>query len=115
MHLGLDPFLSPRGVAIIGASASPTKLSFGILRNLTLYGYTGQIAPVNPKEDEILGFKSYPDIASVPDPVDLAVIVLPAQLIPGVVADCGKRGLKGVIVILGGVTGISAAGAAGGT
>src|SRR3990172_8534214 len=112
MHLGLEPFFSPRGVAIIGASASPTKLSFGILRNLTLYGYTGQIAPVNPKEDEILGFKSYPDIASVPDPVDLAVIVLPAQLIPGVVEDCGKRGLKGVIVISGGFKEIGPAGAA---
>ena len=112
MHLGLEPFFSPRGVAIIGASASPTKLSFGILRNLTLYGYTGQIAPVNPKEDEILGFKSYPDIASVPDPVDLAVIVLPAQLIPGVVEDCGKRGLKGVIVISGGFKEIGPEGAA---
>ncbi|HWR64860.1 MAG TPA: acetate--CoA ligase family protein [Bellilinea sp.] len=112
MHLGLEPFFAPRGVAIIGASASPTKLSFGILRNLSQYGYTGQIAPVNPKEDEILGFKSYPDIAAVPDPVDLAVIVLPAALIPGVVEDCGKRGLKGVIVISGGFKEIGPQGAA---
>lgn len=112
MHLGLEPFFAPRGVAIIGASASPTKLSFGILRNLSQYGYTGQIAPVNPKEDEILGYKSYPDIAAVPDPVDLAVIVLPAPLIPGVVEDCGKRGLKGVIVISGGFKEIGPQGAA---
>jgi acetyltransferase len=109
---GLKPFFAPRGVAIIGASASPAKLSFGILRNLTLYGYTGQIAPVNPKEDQILGYKSYPDIISVPDPVDLAVIVLPAPLTPGVMEDCGNRGLKTVIVITGGFKEIGPEGAA---
>ena len=103
MHLGLEPFFAPRGVAVIGASASPTKLSYGILRNLSTYGYTGQIAPVNPKENQILGHKSYPDIASVPDPVDLAVIVLPAQITPSVLEDCGKRGVKAVIVISGGL------------
>lgn len=109
---GLKPFFAPRGVAIIGASASPTKLSFGILRNLSLYGFTGQIAPVNPKEAQILGFKSYPDISAVPDPVDLAVIVLPAPLVPGVLEDCGKRGLKAVIVITGGFKEIGPEGAA---
>jgi len=111
MHNGLTPFFAPRGVAIIGASASPTKLSFGILRNLSLYGYTGQIAPVNPKEEQILGFKSYPDISAVPDPVDLAVIVLPAPLVPGVLEDCGRRGVKAVIVITGGFKEIGPEGA----
>ncbi len=112
MHHGLEPFFAPRGVAIIGASASPTKLSYGILRNLTSYGYSGQIAPVNPKEDQILGHKSYPDISAVPDPVDLAVIVLPAQVTPGVLEDCGKRGVKAVIVISGGFKEIGPEGAA---
>lgn len=102
MHHGLTPFFAPRGVAIIGASASPNKLSFGILRNLTLYGYQGQIAPVNPRVDEILGLKSYPDIASVPDPVDLAVVVLPAPAIPEVIEACGQRGIHSVIIISGG-------------
>ena len=112
MHHGLEPFFAPRGVAVIGASASPTKLSYGILRNLSTYGYAGQIAPVNPKEDQILGHKSYPDIASVPDPVDLAVIVLPAQITPSVLEDCGKRGVKAVIVISGGFKEIGPEGAA---
>ncbi len=112
MQNGLKPFFSPRGVAIIGASAAPNKLSFGILRNLSQYGYSGHIAPVNPKEKEILGYPSYSDIASVPDPVDLAVIVLPAQMIPGVLEDCGKRGVKAVVIISGGFKELGPEGAA---
>ena len=112
MHHSLDPFFSPRGVAIIGASAAPNKLSFGILKNLSEQGYSGQIAPVNPKEDQILGYKSYPDISSVPDPVDLAVIVLPVGMIPKVLEDCGKRGVKAVVIISGGFKEIGPAGAA---
>src|SRR5574340_1468246 len=112
MHNGLKPFFSPRGVALIGASAAPNKLSFGILRNLSQYGYAGHIAPVNPKEKEILGYPSYPDIASVPDPVDLAVIVLPAGMIPGVLEDCGQRGVKAVVIISGGFKELGPEGAA---
>jgi len=112
MHHSLDPFFSPRGVAIIGASAAPNKLSFGILKNLSEQGYSGQIAPVNPKEDQILGYKSYPDISSVPDPVDLAVIVLPVGMIPKVLEDCGKRGVKAVVIISGGFKEIGPEGAA---
>jgi acetyltransferase len=102
MQPGLKPFFAAQGVAIIGASASPTKLSFGIVRNMTLYGFQGQIAPVNPKVDEILGLRCYDDIANVPDPVDLAVVVLPAPAIPQVLEDCGKRGIRAVTIISGG-------------
>ncbi|MEN6482849.1 MAG: CoA-binding protein, partial [Anaerolineaceae bacterium] len=89
MDSSLLPFFNPKGVAIIGASASPSKLSFGILKNMTLSGFEGKIYPVNPKADEILGLKSYHDILSVPDPVDLAVISLPVAMIASVLADCG--------------------------
>lgn len=102
MPYDLLPFFAPRGVAVIGASASSNKLSYGILRNMTLYGYTGQVAPVNPRADEILGLKCYPDIASVPDPVDLAVVVLPAPNIPDVLEACGQRGIRAVTIISGG-------------
>ena len=107
----LLPFFAPRGVAIVGASASPNKLSFGILRNMTLYGYNGQIAPVNPRADEILGLKCYPDIASVPNPLDLAVAVLPAPNIPDVLEACGQRGVKAVIIISGGFKEVGEGGA----
>lgn len=102
MTSSLEKFFHPKGVAIIGASSSPEKLSYGILKNMTLYGYKGGIYPVNPKTEEILGLKSYPDISSVPDPVDLAVIILPANVILDVLKSCGDRGIRAVTVISGG-------------
>jgi len=102
MTSSLEPFFEPAGVAVIGASSNPHKLSFGILRNLVNSTYTGGIYPVNPGAQEILGKTSYPDVSSVPDPVELAVIVLPAPVIPDTLAACGKRGVKAVIVISGG-------------
>ncbi len=99
---GLKPFFSASGIAIIGASAKPNKLSYGIVKNLTMYGYQGEIYPVNPSADEILGLTCYPDIKDVPDPVELAVIVLPAGMILKVVKDCAERGIKAVTVISGG-------------
>lgn len=102
MQNSLTPFFSPQGVAIIGASSKPNKLSYGILKNLTLYGYQGEIYPVNPGSTEILGKKCYPDILQVPDPVDLAVIVLPAASVLDAVKDCGTRGIKAITLISGG-------------
>lgn len=102
MQNSLKPFFDSSGVAIIGASKKPNKLSFGVVKNLTLYGFQGAIYPVNPKEDEILGLPCYPDILSVPDPVDLAVIILPASTILPIVQDCLQRGIKAITVISGG-------------
>jgi len=95
-------FFKPSGVALIGASSDPGKLSHGILKNLLSYGFQGGVYPVNPKSDSILDLPCYPSIANVPDPVDLAVIILPAPYIAQVIDDCGKRGIRSVIVISGG-------------
>jgi acetate---CoA ligase (ADP-forming) len=102
MTSDLAPFFSPSGVTIIGASTDPLKLSHGILKNMTQYGYAGAVYPVNPKADQILGLTCYPDVSAVPDPVDLAVVVLPAPLTPVVLQACGERGIKAVIIISGG-------------
>lgn len=102
MTHSLSPFFAPKGVAIIGASSNPNKLSFGIFKNLTQYGYKGGVYPVNPKASEILGMRCYPDVTSVPDPVDLAVVVLPAESVPGTLEMCGKRGIRAVAIISGG-------------
>lgn len=110
MTRDLAPFFSPSGVAIIGASTKPNKLSYGILKNMTLYGYEGGIYPVNPKAEEILGLKSYPDVSLVPDPVELAVVVLPAPMTPEVLHACGERGIKSVIIISGGFREVGGAG-----
>jgi acetyltransferase len=100
----LISFFRPNGVALVGASGDPTKLGYGILTNLldAQYGYLGPVYPVNPKAEEILGRRCYPDILSVPDPVELAVIIVPAEMIPPLLEDCGRRGLKAAIIISGG-------------
>jgi len=98
----LERFFNPQGVAVIGASANPQKLSYGVVRNLKEHGYPGPIYPVNPKGGEILGLKVYPSIGAVPDPVELAVIMVPAPLVEGVLQECGERGLKAIIIITGG-------------
>jgi acetate---CoA ligase (ADP-forming) len=112
MQNNLSSFFNAKGVALVGASASPSKLSHGILRNLIQYGYAGQIYPVNPKADEILGLQAYADISSVPDPVDLAVIVVPSSAAPGVIEACGQRGIRAAIIISGGFKEVGAEGAA---
>lgn len=112
MEQSLSLFFKPRGVALVGASASPNKLSFGILRNLAQYGFAGGIYPVNPRYNEILGLKAYPDVASVPDPVDLAVTVLSSGQTPEVLEACGMRGIRATIIISGGFKEVGKEGAA---
>jgi acetyltransferase len=98
----LSFFFRPNGVAVIGASAEPQKLGHGVVRNLQSVRYEGPIYPVNPREEYILGYKVYPSIGEVPDPVELAVVVVPASMVAGEVEACGKRGVKGAIIISGG-------------
>lgn len=98
----LDMFFHPDGVAIIGASTNPSKIGYQILSNLRRSGYQGGIYPVNPGAPEILGLKCYASILDVPGHVDQAVIVIPAKGVPAVIEDCGKKGVKGVVVITAG-------------
>lgn len=101
-NVALDPFFSPCGVAVIGASSNPHKLGHGVVRNLMEYHYRGPIYPVNPVVRDILSHTCYPSVTDVPNPVDLAVIVVPARSVAGVVDQCGSRGIKHVIVASGG-------------
>ncbi len=95
----LDPIFSPKSVAIIGATENPGSVGRTILENLIKGGYAGKIYPVNPKRDTVLGVKAYTSITAVPEKVDLAVIITPPPTVPGIVKDCGKAGVKGVIII----------------
>lgn len=97
-----EPFFRPGGVAVIGASRNPHKLGYGVVRNLSQFGYRGEIYPVNRSATEILGFTCYSSVGEVPDPVDLAVIIVPAQAVPGTLAECGERGIRYAIVVSGG-------------
>jgi acetyltransferase len=95
----LDAFFNPRSVALVGASRDETKLGFAILRNVVESGYRGAVYPINPKADEVLGLKCYPSVLDVPDPIDLAVIVIPDRLVLPALQDCGQKGIPGVIII----------------
>ncbi|MCD6356268.1 MAG: acetate--CoA ligase family protein [Anaerolineaceae bacterium] len=111
MRDSLIPFFKQKSVAVIGASQNPKKLSNGIVKNLLAYGYKGAVYPINPKVNEILGLKCYASILEVKEPVDLAVIILPAKIIARVITECGKKGVKAIIVISGGFKEVGAEGA----
>lgn len=98
----LDPFFKPKGVAVIGASRDPHKLGHGVVRNLKDYRYQGPIYPVNKSASEILGERCYSTVSNVPDPVDLAVVVVPSTVVPATLKECGERGIKHAIVVSGG-------------
>ena len=95
----LDPIFSPKSVAVIGATETPGSVGRTILENLIKGGFPGKIYPVNPKRDTVLGVKAYPSITALPEKADLAVIITPPPTVPGIVKDCGKAGVRGVVII----------------
>ncbi|MCI0713337.1 MAG: acetate--CoA ligase family protein [Chloroflexi bacterium] len=97
-----EAFFRPQGVAIVGASRDPFKLGYGVVRNLVNHHYDGGIYPINPRADEILGHKCYNTVFDVPDPVDLAVLVVPAPAVEEELLRCVERGISHVTVVSGG-------------
>lgn len=97
----LEEFFDPKSVAVVGASSSPGKLGYAVLDNLVNGGYAevGKIYPINPKADEILGQKVYPSVLDVPGEIDLAVMVIPYELVPAMLEDCGKKNIPAVVII----------------
>jgi len=91
--------LRPRSVAVIGASRDPSKIGSRILRNILSSGFRGAVYPVNPNASEVLGLRCYASVLDVPGPVDLAVVAVPAKLVPQVVEECGRKGVGAVAVI----------------
>src|SRR5205823_1741004 len=99
---GLDAIFSPRSIAVIGASRHRGKIGYEILRNLIVNEYQGILYPVNPNATGIHGIRAYPRISDVPDPVDLAVITVPADLAVDAAKACGEKGVRGLVVITAG-------------
>ncbi len=95
----LEAFFTPQSVAVIGAARTPGKLGYGVLHNIIQYGYGGQIYPINPKANEILGLKAYSSVLDVPGPVELVIIVIPNRFVPQVMQECGKKGVKAAVII----------------
>jgi acyl-CoA synthetase (NDP forming) len=108
----LHSLFNPRAVAVIGASSKELHIGNRVIKNLLDFGFTGPIYPINPKADEIRGLKAYPSILDVPTDVDVVHIVIPAQFVPMAIDDCGKKGVKHVILNGGGFAEVGAEGAA---
>jgi acetyltransferase len=95
----LAPIFSPQNVAVIGATETPNSVGRTLLWNLISNPFGGTVFPVNPKRPSVLGIKAYPNVAALPDKVDLAVVVTPAQSVPDVISQCVDVGIKAAIVI----------------
>ncbi|WP_135609527.1 acetate--CoA ligase alpha subunit [Methanococcoides sp. AM1] len=94
----LEKLFEPTSVAVIGASRTKGKVGRAVLDNL-IESYRGEIIPINPKADEILGLRCYPNILDAPNAAELAVVVLPAAMVPDALEKCGLAGVSNVVVI----------------
>ncbi|AIY89190.1 acetate--CoA ligase family protein [Geoglobus acetivorans] len=90
---------NPRSVAVIGASRHVGKPGYNIVWNMKQHEFTGKIYPVNPNAKEILGYKCYPSVLDIPDNVDVAIIGVPARMVPKVMRECAEKGIKGVVIV----------------
>jgi len=95
----LDVFFAPKTVAVIGATERAGSIGRTVLWNLISSPFGGTVFPINPKRTNVLGIKSYPRIAGLPEPVELAVVVTPASTVPGIISECAEAGVKAAIII----------------
>jgi acyl-CoA synthetase (NDP forming) len=110
-HAEFQALFDPRGIALIGASTDPARLGYGMARNLLHSGYRGAVYLVNLHGGSLFGQPIYQSILQVPDPLDLAVLLIPATRIPEALHQCGARGVRAVVVASSGFREIGAAGA----
>lgn len=97
----MEFFFNPKGIALIGATTKSARGGFSILTNL-LNGFAGKIYPVNPRYSSIEGLTCYQSVLDVPDPVDLAIVFVPAPMVPKVIQECAVRKIPGVMIESGG-------------
>jgi acetyl coenzyme A synthetase (ADP forming)-like protein len=95
----MNRIMKPRAIAVIGASNEDGKIGNSVMKNLTNGGYQGEIYPINPKADEVLGIKAYKSIGDVDADVDVAVFAVPAKFVSGALEEAGKKGVAGGILI----------------
>ena len=95
----LKPLFEPESIAVIGASNSPVKWGNWMVTRPIRSGYRGQIYPINPKDKEVFGLKAYPSILKVSEPIDLAIITIPAPMVPNAMRECVEKGIKAAVII----------------
>lgn len=94
----LELFFNPKSIAVVGASRTPGKIGYAILENLKLT-FGGKLYPINPQATEILSLNAYPSVIAVPEPIDLAVIAVPAEVVKAVLNECIKKKIKAAVII----------------
>ncbi len=109
---GLDALFRPRAVAVIGTSSRARTIGREVLANLLAAEFAGAVFPVNPHHDVVQSMKCYPSVEAIPDPVDLAVVVVPSAQVVDVARACARKGVRGMVVISAGFREIGPAGAA---
>ena len=110
-YASLHPLFAPRAVAVIGASTDPTRIGGRPLSGCLQLGYAGGLFPVNPTRAEIQGLRSYPSVEAIGEPVDLALIALPAAQAVAALEGCARAGVRAVVVLSAGFAEVDAAGA----
>jgi acetyltransferase len=95
----IDSLFYQQSIAVIGASKDPSKVGHSILNNIKRFSYSGKIFPVNPKSDEILGYKTYQSILDIKSDVELAIIAIPAPFVPQSIRECITKGVKSAVII----------------
>ncbi len=110
MPSSLNALLRPRSVAVIGASRKRKTIAAEVFANLLHSGFTGAVYPVNPASPVVQSVKAWPSVEDIPDPVDLAVIVVPAAQVLDAVEACGRKGVRGIVVITAGFAETGSAG-----
>ncbi|MCP4368750.1 MAG: CoA-binding protein [Deltaproteobacteria bacterium] len=108
----LDSLFRPKSVAIIGASTKDLSIGNRVIKNLVDFDFKGPIYPINPKADEVRGIKAYKSIMDCPDGIDVVHMVIPAKFVPQATEDCGKKGVKNIIINSGGFSEIGPEGEA---
>lgn len=107
----VQSFTNPKSLAVVGASKTPGKIGWAVLKNVVESGYKGKIFPINPREEEILGLTCYPSFNEIPEDVDTVILSVPAQKVLEVAAECGRKGAKNLVVITAGFKETGRAGA----
>src|SRR5438876_2700614 len=95
----MNRIMQPKAVAVIGASSEAGKIGNSVMKNLINGGYQGQIHPINPSADEIMGLKAYKSVKDVPGDIDVAVFAIPAKFVAGAIAECGEKKIPGAVLI----------------
>ena len=102
MHSVFQDYFYPKSICVVGASSKPKSLGYELTKSIKQYGYTGKLFLINPKSDEVLGYKCNPTIESVQEKIDLAIIMVPKQFVEDSIKQLTKKGTRALILITAG-------------